>query len=253
MFFRAMAIAFGMYSKIPMPRVDWDENSMKYALCFFPMVGMAVGGAVYLVGAMLFSLKTGNLLLGCIMTVVPLLVTGGIHFDGFLDTMDGINSYADKAKRLEILKDSNSGAFAILGGLIYFTLSVGFWSEANKNCLEFVALGFVMSRALSGFSVVAFPKAKNTGLAAAFNNSAHKGTVKIVMAVYFLLSAFTMLYINTVYGIIATTAALLCFLYHYYNCRVNFGGITGDLAGYFLQLCELAILMATVLLRVVLN
>ena len=32
----AMIIAIAMYSKIPMPRVDWNEKNMRYAMCFFP-------------------------------------------------------------------------------------------------------------------------------------------------------------------------------------------------------------------------
>jgi len=37
----AMIIAIAMYSKIPMPRVDWNEKNMRYAMCFFPLVGVA--------------------------------------------------------------------------------------------------------------------------------------------------------------------------------------------------------------------
>ena len=32
-----------MYSKIPMPRVEWNEKNMKYAMCFFPLVGVVTG------------------------------------------------------------------------------------------------------------------------------------------------------------------------------------------------------------------
>ena len=35
---RACIVAFAMYSKVPMPRVEWNETSMKYALCFFPLM-----------------------------------------------------------------------------------------------------------------------------------------------------------------------------------------------------------------------
>ena len=45
-------VAFAMYSKIPMPPADWEKENMKYALCFFPWVGLAVGA----VSAVLFWL-----------------------------------------------------------------------------------------------------------------------------------------------------------------------------------------------------
>lgn len=247
MLLRALIIAFGMYSKIPVPKVDWDEKSMKYALCFFPLVGMVTGAAVYAVGMLLYSLNVGALLRACIMTVLPVLITGGIHLDGFLDTMDGISSYANREKRLEILKDSNSGAFAIIGGLVYFTLSIGFFSELKADVLSVIAAGYVLSRSLSGLSVVAFKAAKKTGLVSTFSSSADENVVKAVMMLYFAGTAAFMIYINIACGAIAVISALLCFTYHYYNCIKNFGGITGDLAGYFLQLCELAVLMSAVI------
>ena len=42
-FFESLAIGVSMYSKIPMPRVEWNEKNMKYAMCFFPLVGVVTG------------------------------------------------------------------------------------------------------------------------------------------------------------------------------------------------------------------
>lgn len=42
-FFESLAIGVAMYSKIPMPRVEWNEKNMKYAMCFFPLVGVVTG------------------------------------------------------------------------------------------------------------------------------------------------------------------------------------------------------------------
>ena len=39
---KSICVAFSMYSKIPMPRVEWNEKNMKYAMCFFPLVGTAI-------------------------------------------------------------------------------------------------------------------------------------------------------------------------------------------------------------------
>ena len=45
---RSFFIAFSMYSKIPMPRTDWTKESMRYAMCFFPVIGAVIGGLLYL-------------------------------------------------------------------------------------------------------------------------------------------------------------------------------------------------------------
>ncbi|MDO4301175.1 MAG: adenosylcobinamide-GDP ribazoletransferase [Clostridia bacterium] len=253
MIIKSIIIAFSMYSKIPMPRVDWDKKSMKYVFCFFPAIGIIIGIIIYLAGLLLINGGINPLLFGSIMTVIPIFITGGIHFDGFLDTMDGINSYADRDKRLEILKDSNSGAFAIIGGLVYFTLSVGFWSAVKYNMLSLIAIGYVISRTLSALSVISFPMAKNRGLAAAFGNNADKLIVKIILIIYTLLEFVFALYISLKGGCVIISISILCYIYHYYNCIKNFGGITGDLAGYFLQICELCILISIVTFYSILN
>ena len=59
------------------------------------------------------------------MTALPVLVSGGIHTDGFIDTVDALSSYGDKEKKLEILKDPHTGAFAIIGAIMYYLLF--FW------------------------------------------------------------------------------------------------------------------------------
>lgn len=238
---QSIIVAFSMYSKIPMPKIEWNKKNMKYALCFFQAVGLVIGAVLYTV--MWFGMKyqMGKLFLSCIATVIPVFITGGIHLDGYLDTIDALSSYADKEKRLEILKDSNSGAFAIIFGIVYFVLSIGIWSEMSWNAMPFIWISYIMSRTLSAFSIAAFPLAKNTGLAATFQDNAHRKNVKIVMVIYFIVESLLMLYVNLLLGTAVIVVSLLSFAYHYYVCKKKFGGITGDLAGYFLQICELSV------------
>lgn len=242
MFLKTLILVFSMYSKIPLPNINWDKAYFKYIFCFFPVVGLFLGILIYSFGNFLFYIGVGKIMFSAVMSAVPIIFTGGIHMDGFLDTMDGINSYADKEKRLEILKDSNSGAFAIIGGIVYFLLMFGFWSEIKKEQLFFVAVGYVFSRILSGLSVVCFKTAAKSGLVFMFSENSEKIIVRnFLMALLIFISAF-LFFINIFYATAVIAASLFSFVYHYYNCYKNFGGITGDLAGYFLQICELAVI-----------
>ena len=45
-FYHSFLIAFSMYSKIPMPQCEWNEENMAYAMCFFPWIGVAIGGGM---------------------------------------------------------------------------------------------------------------------------------------------------------------------------------------------------------------
>lgn len=42
-FLEPMIVAFSMYSKIPMPRIEWNKENMKYTMCFFPLIGVVTG------------------------------------------------------------------------------------------------------------------------------------------------------------------------------------------------------------------
>jgi adenosylcobinamide-GDP ribazoletransferase len=243
----SLVIAFSMYSKIPMPKVEWSKENMRYAMCFFPLVGAVLGGVVYLWCSFSNVLAMSRVFNTVIVILIPLLLTGGIHMDGFLDTTDALSSYQPREKKLEILKDPNTGAFAVIACVSYFLLTFGFWYEITPDTIPMVAIGFVVSRAFSGLAVVSFPMAKSSGLAATFSSEANKKLTRIVMISFLLLAACGMLLINWKLGLLCLLGVLLLFIYYYRMSTKEFGGITGDLAGYFLQLCELTIVICVVL------
>ena len=90
-------IAISMYSRIPMPQIQWTKERMKHALCFFPLVGLIQGLFLALwlwLAEEVFRLSPA--MTGLWAAALPVLITGGIHMDGFLDTMDGVCSYGDR-------------------------------------------------------------------------------------------------------------------------------------------------------------
>ena len=123
---KSIVIAFSMYSKIPMPQFEWKEEDMKHVLCFFPWIGIVIGLCLYFWRLLCDRFGIRNLCYVFIGTAIPLLLTGGFHVDGFMDTMDAFHSYQPKERKLEILKDSHIGAFAVIMlavyGLIYICL-----------------------------------------------------------------------------------------------------------------------------------
>lgn len=233
-------IALSMYSRIPVPRVDWEKENMRYAMCFFPMIGVVIGAVMYLAGWLLDKTSVGGLFRGVVFTLIPIIITGGIHMDGFMDTMDALGSWGDREKKLEILKDSHAGAFAILGMGCYLMWSVAVWSELPAEVLRVCGVSFVLSRALSGFSVVTFPAARNSGLLKLFQDGAQKKVVRITMCLYVAAAVIMMAVMNARAMTGAVTGVMIAFLYYIVVSRKQFGGVTGDLAGFFLETAELA-------------
>ena len=78
---KSLIIALAMYSKLPVPNIDWDEKNMRYAMCFFPVVGVIIGALVFGAGQLILRYtECGKLFFAAVMTMIPVAVTGGIRF-----------------------------------------------------------------------------------------------------------------------------------------------------------------------------
>lgn len=205
-------IAFSMYSRIPVPGSEWTKEHMKYTLCFFPAVGVIVGLLVICWSDFSRFLDFGMPARTAGLTLIPVIVTGGIHMDGFMDTADALGSFRGREKKLLILKDPHCGAFAVLSCVCYFLAYGGAVSEIGRGNLLILAWGFVLSRALSAFSIASFPMAKETGLAASFSGAAHKKAVRGVSAVTAAGSAAVMCFLNPAAGLLCIGGAVLSFV-----------------------------------------
>ncbi len=248
---KSFFIAFSIYSKIPVPQFEWKEEDMKYMLCFFPWIGAVIGGCVYLWSILCGQLGIGDLCYILIGAAIPVFLTGGFHVDGFMDTMDAFHSYQTRERKLEILKDSHIGAFAVIMLMAYGLLYLGAFSEIkDRKLLGIVCGGFFFARCLSGISVVSFPSARKEGMLHFFASSSQE---KIVKAALYLQSALCILFMllqSVLEGSIVVVTALGAFIYYYCRSKKELGGITGDTAGYFVLLCEESMLVVAALLNI---
>lgn len=248
---RSFFIAFSMYSKIPVPQFAWKDEDMKYIFCFFPWIGALIGVCIYFWNNFCGIFQIGEVCRTAINVAIPLLITGGIHVDGFMDTMDAMHSYSPKERKLEILKDSHIGAFAVIMLVIYGFIFAGAFSEIKDHTLlKITCCGFFLSRCLCGLSVVSFPLAKKDGMLYTFADSSHK---KIVKGSLYLQSAVCiglMVYLSVPAAFLVTLTAVLFLAYYYYRSKKEFGGVTGDTAGWFGVLCEGCIVVITALIHI---
>lgn len=242
-FFESLMVALSTYSIIPMPQFEWNEKNMKYAICFFPVVGVFCGVLIWLLGRLGAIFNVSNLFVALVATCIPLLVSGGIHMDGFMDTVDALSSHQTREKKLEILSDPHIGAFAVIYCGVYLLLNVTFLYEIySLGYLFLICPMYVLSRCISSLCAVNLPNAKNKGMLSSYTKDTKRKTVNIVMVLLAVVSVTTILLISPVVGGISLAIGLLwTFLY----CRIvkkQFGGVTGDTAGFFLQVFELCFL-----------
>lgn len=244
---KSLIIAFAMYSKFPMPRVDWEKKALSWALCWFPLVGLAVGAVLWLWLALAGWLGFGAFFTAALALLLPIALSGGIHLDGFCDTCDALSSHQSRERKLEIMADPHVGAFAVQGCGLLLLLTFGLWCQAERtDGTLWAALLLVpaLSRGLSAFAALTLPNARGGGLLAAVTGAGRRGRWLPLCAA--LLCAAGLAALEPGYLWIGG-AALLALWYYVKTAKREFGGTTGDLAGWFLQLCELACLVGLVL------
>ncbi|MCR4696521.1 MAG: adenosylcobinamide-GDP ribazoletransferase [Lachnospiraceae bacterium] len=246
---RSFLIAISMYSKIPAPRCEWKDEDMKYVFCFFPLIGVVIGGLVYAWTFFCNRFELTELLRVCITAAIPVIVTGGIHVDGFMDTMDAFHSYRDREKKLEILKDPHIGAFSVIMLALYGLVFAGSLSLINRfDSIIIFCLVFVLSRCLSGFLAINFKSAKE-GTLNYFSKNSSKVLVSIVVIIEAIICLAGMGLINIFLMIAVLISALITIIYYCLKTKKEFGGVTGDTAGYFLLILERNALIAIVLVK----
>lgn len=255
-------IAFSMFSALPVPGIEWNEKNMRFMLAAFPLVGAVTGilEALWIFASARLSFPA--VLTSAGIVVIPLLVTGGIHMDGYMDVSDALSSYGDEKKRREILADPHIGAFAAIHLAVCLIAGFGFASGLSAARAQVILFGcsFVISRCLSALAVCLFPLSKETGLAHTFQSSADRKKCTAILTAELILTATGMmgagLLLDGMRGTTAAALMLTCAGGHWLclkkTAQKKFGGLSGDLNGWFLQKAELWMLGALVLAKILL-
>lgn len=242
-----IVVSFSMFSALPMPRVEWNKDNMRYSLCAFPLIGVVIGLFCWLWAWVCGALELPGLLRGAGLCLIPVLTTGGIHLDGYADTWDALGSHAAPEEKQRILKDPRMGAFGGIHLCTYFVALFALCCSLRGYQAGAMGLMFCLSRSLSGLAVATFPMARNTGLAHTFAAAADQKRVRWVLAGLSLV-LMTLLFLG--WGLVGagmSLAALGVFFWYRHMAIKEFGGLSGDLAGWFLQTAELWMIGAMVL------
>ena len=251
-FFETLAVAFGMYSAIPVPQPEWNEKNMRYALGAFPLVGVVVGAFWILWMKLVLYFGFGEIFSAAGFVILSPVITGGIHLDGFLDTSDALASYGTPKRRREILADPHTGSFAVIKLVVLFTAFFGVCSVLSLTMREGVMVTFilVLSRCLSGLSLVTFPINKDSSLGKTFSKGAAKKRVRILLLGLALLAGGGLVFLGSLGGGLVILAGLICFWDLWHTAKKKFEGISGDLCGWFLVRSEFFMILVLVLWEV---
>ncbi len=239
---KSFVLAFSTYSKIPMPQISCDEEDTKYMMMFFPWIGAIIGALIVGWFYLCQFLGLPAFVRAAVTLLISIVVTGGFHIDGYMDTSDARSSYQPKEKKLEIIKDSHIGAFAVIRVICYILLylaSVYLVEDAKLYLI--MALGFVLSRIYSAMAVLTFQNARKSGMLFYTAKTAQRVINIVVLCVELAAVFVAALWIEFWAGALMFVVTILCYLYYRMMSYKVFGGITGDLAGWFVCFHECAI------------
>lgn len=240
----AVVIAFAFFTVVPMPKPEWTGKRMCLVPLMLPVIGLVNGFIAYGLVILLSYASLTPFLKAAAMTLYFIVFTGGLHLDGFMDAADAYFSRRDKERKLEIMKDSGVGAFAVVSLFFLLLLKTACFYELFSREENFgLPMLFipVFSRLLQASMLYVFPHAKQDGLTKVFGDLKVKNA--ILLYLLFVAAGLVLFALAGARSLLIPLSAAAYYGIFYISSKRQFGGITGDLLGAFLEVSELVMLV----------
>ncbi|MBX5450192.1 adenosylcobinamide-GDP ribazoletransferase [Thermogemmatispora sp.] len=215
---------------------------------YYPAVGLILGAILCLLAGVLAQ-HVPSLVLAALLVIAGVMLTGGLHLDGVMDSCDGLFGGIGRERRLEIMHDSRVGSFGVLGAFTLLLLRFAIFASLP---LWGLLAALLVAPALGRWAMVLcgglFPAARPDGLGAAFHQA--------ITLRHLLLSGLSSV-------LIALLFAHLIGLLVWFLCNLlvlclglavtrSLGGLTGDICGALGEICEVCALLLFLLMHVTL-
>jgi adenosylcobinamide-GDP ribazoletransferase len=234
---RNIRTAFGLLTTLPfgVPE-NWQPGDSGRAGIWFPLVGIVVGGLVWLVWQVLI-LYFPSLIVGVLTLTVWVLLTGGLHLDGLADCFDGLFVSGTRERRLEIMKDPHLGTFGGIGLFLILLIKAAALSLITVSSGLCIVLAATISRWLilpAGLLSLARPGGMGADFALGLRRYA------IFITAIFPLGMAVLLGLQ---GFLALLAALLAAAVVLGLAYTGIKGVTGDVFGMLVEVTEVTVLL----------
>jgi adenosylcobinamide-GDP ribazoletransferase len=235
----AIAVSFLTLVRLPRtPAEDITPSDLAGSFSWFPVVGLLLGVCLVAVASLLHGAPP--FLLAVLLTALLAILTRGLHLDGLADLADGIGGGYTRERRLEIMKDSRTGAFGALA-LIFAVLlkSTAIYTLLLGHCWSAMLVAPVMSRFAMVLGAYNMPHARSTGgLARPFLEQ--MDSQQLLGASLLSIAALVFLALKTAAFYLILAVACAGFLR--VLARRWLGGMTGDVLGALNEITEIVLL-----------
>lgn len=239
---KSLLAAFRFLTTLPVGAAagEKEEEALASSMIFFPLVGLSIGGCLFLIyrgGSLVFSPLLTNLL----VLLGWIVITGALHLDGFMDTVDGLSGGRNREERLRIMSDSSTGAKGVVGLVSLLGLKFLLLLEIEPS-LKMGTLLF--APAVGRWSMVLTthlaPCAREKGLAKAFIT--HKGGAVVFWTSLTLAILGLVIFKSSFLLVIGICLVAMYVSTLYFKSRI--GGITGDTLGALNEIIEVSALFS---------
>lgn len=227
-------------TRLPLPAIKFDEVSCGRSTAFFPAAGFILG-LILAALAWAAGWLAPRQIQASLLVAGMVALTGGIHLDGFMDSVDGLFSGRPRERKLEIMRDSRVGSFGVIGVvcllLLKYNLFLGIPDQFLWKALLVVP---AISRWSMCYAVIAFPYVRREGLGRIYK--LHSGMKQLLGATVMtaLIAGFTLglygVWLLALGGVLTYLAGL--------RITKELGGLTGDVYGFINELLEVILLLA---------
>lgn len=228
-------------TRLPVPVIyRFEESDLGKAMATFPLVGLFLGTLLVLVNTVL-SPYLPDRLTNIILLTLLVVITGGLHIDGFIDTIDGLAGGQNRDKILEIMRDSRVGALGVVGVFLLLLLK---WEALNVIDEETKSAALLVMPVIGRWGQVLLthisPYARDEGLGLPFLSGLTLGGV-----VFAFISAIIIASLSIgIFGIgLISIASIIAFTWSWWF-KKKIGGVTGDVIGALSELLEVLTLIS---------
>ncbi|WP_227766485.1 adenosylcobinamide-GDP ribazoletransferase [Zhaonella formicivorans] len=242
--FKIFCAGIQFLTRLPCPTFPFKKEYFVDALQYFPVVGLLIG-AILVIIHYFFSQLFSTAVTSVLIIFVYVLITGGLHLDGLMDTIDGLFSHRSRERVLEIMKDSRVGAHGVTGAIVLLLLKYSIYLELGLTIFYVAFLQIlVLSRWSMVFLIHYLPYLRTEGLGKMYKEQSTTRQFWVASAVTLLLLAV----LDWRQGI-ALFALFWLFTWCYGRAVTRaLGGLTGDTYGACAELAEVFGLLLTLLL-----
>jgi cobalamin 5'-phosphate synthase/cobalamin synthase len=229
--FNGFALAVSMLTSIPFFKVhDFYKGINGYAVMFYPLVGFILGGILWAAYALLTP-YISSIHLGIIIFGLLVGLTGALHLDGFSDTIDGL--YVSKERALEVMKDPHTGGMGMIITVTFLILKAS--SLAYLEALYLLPIILMLSRLNAVLAIYFYPYISPNGMAALAKQEFKKS--QLIWALIY--SIVLVLMFNTF--MLLVSSLLVLFVVKLFFMK-RYGGFSGDIYGFTIEVTELILL-----------